>query len=262
MTMTAPAPAALSEPPRPSLQRLTAVELRKMTDTRSGRWLLIVIAVSTLALLPVIIFTVPARDQTLLEMLVASQAGATILLPVIGILSVTSEWSQRTALTTFALVPDRFRVLIAKLAATGLLAVAFLVIGLAVSAAARAIGGAAGRSDGSWSLPPAVLGGLLFYVVALAFMGVAFGLVLQSPALSIVLYFILPTVWSVLGEMVTKLEGAAGWLDSNRTLGVLTEPAGGAATAGEWARIGVSLAVWLLVPMVAGLFRLFRSEVK
>ncbi|MEW2358628.1 ABC transporter permease [Spirillospora sp. NPDC029432] len=260
--MTAPAPAVLTEPARPSAARLTAVELRKMTDTRSGRWLLIVIALSTVALMPVIVFTVPERDQTLLEMLVATQAGVSLLLPVVGILAVTSEWSQRTALTTFALVPGRFRVLGAKAAATGLLATAFLVIGLAVAAATRALGGAFGRSAGDWSIPPAQLGGLLVFSLAMVFMGVAFGLLLQSPALSIVLFFVIPTLWSTLNELVKKLQKPAEWLDANRTLAVLSDPAGGVATAGEWARIGVSLAVWLLLPLVIGLVRLSRREVK
>ena len=38
-----------------------------------------------------------------------------LILPVLGILLVTSEWSQRTGLTTFALVPQRERVIVAKL---------------------------------------------------------------------------------------------------------------------------------------------------
>ena len=37
-----------------------------------------------------------------------------ILLPVLGVMSVTSEWSQRTAMVTFALEPSRGRVIAAK----------------------------------------------------------------------------------------------------------------------------------------------------
>jgi hypothetical protein len=260
--MTAPPPSALTEPARPPLLRLTAVELRKMTDTRSGRWLLAIIALSALALMPVIIFTMPARDQTLLEMVIASQAGVSLLLPILGILAVTSEWSQRTALTTFALVPDRYRVLVAKLAACAALATGFLAIGLATAAASRGLGGAFGRSAGSWSLPPAQIGQLLVSSLALVFIGVAFGLVLMSPALSIVLYLLIPTAWSALNEMIAKLHKPGEWLDANRTMAVLTDPAQGTATAGEWARIGVSLLLWLLLPLLIGLYRLSRREVK
>ena len=39
----------------------------------------------------------------------------TLLLPIMALLSVTSEWSQRSGLTTFTLVPNRGRVILAKL---------------------------------------------------------------------------------------------------------------------------------------------------
>ncbi|GAA3977639.1 hypothetical protein GCM10023085_70080 [Actinomadura viridis] len=258
-TLSGPPATALTEPPRPPLPRLTAVELRKMIDTRAGRWMLILIALSAVVLMPVIIFTVPARQQTLLEMVVASQAGVSLLLPILGILSVTSEWSQRTALTTFALVPDRRRVLAAKLLAGATLATAFLAIGLATGAAARGVGGLLGRSEGAWSLPPGQLGALLVYSLALTFIGVAFGLVLMNPALSIVLFFLLPILLTMLSEMIKKLRGAAGWLDPNRTLEALNQPG---MTGDEWSRVGVTLAVWLVLPLVIGVFRLSRREVK
>ena len=38
----------------------------------------------------------------------------TVILPIIAILSVTGEWSQRSGLTTFTLVPHRGRVIPAK----------------------------------------------------------------------------------------------------------------------------------------------------
>ena len=44
-----------------------------------------------------------------------------ILLPVLGIMSATQEWSQRTGLTTFTLEPRRGRVVTAKVVAAALL---------------------------------------------------------------------------------------------------------------------------------------------
>jgi ABC-type transport system involved in multi-copper enzyme maturation permease subunit len=261
-TLTAPAgtaPAVLDDPPAPSLARLTLIELRKTVDTRSGRWLLIIIALFTPVLMPVILFTVPAPEQTLREFFVASQAAPMLLLPVLGILSVTSEWSQRTALTTFALVPDRRRVIAAKLPAGALPAAAFVALGLASAVVSRALGGAIGRSEGSWSMPPQLVGQILLSSVVFVLIGAAFGLVLGSPALAIVLFFVLPTLLTTLGEMVTRTRETIGWLDTNRTITALDDTG---VTAGEWARVGTSLAVWLLIPLVIGLIRLTRREVK
>jgi hypothetical protein len=36
----------------------------------------------------------------------------------------------------------------------------------------------------------------------------------------------------------------------------------GGADAGAWARIGVSALVWILVPLVVGVVRIRRSEVR
>ena len=64
-----------------------------------------------------------AADHTFQHVLDAGLQPSAVLLPVLGILLVTSEWSQRTGLITFALVPKRSRVLGAKLIASLLLAV-------------------------------------------------------------------------------------------------------------------------------------------
>jgi hypothetical protein len=68
-----------------------------------------------------------------------------ILLPILGILSVTSEWSQRTTLLTFALVPRRERVTAAKALAACLLGALGLVVCLAAAAVGNLI------VDGSWA---------------------------------------------------------------------------------------------------------------
>ena len=59
----------------------------------------------------------------------ATQA-AGIILPVLAILLVTGEWSQRTALTTFTMEPRRERVVLAKLAAALIAGVTAVIISL------------------------------------------------------------------------------------------------------------------------------------
>ncbi|MFC9976476.1 ABC transporter permease [Spirillospora sp. NPDC127200] len=255
----ATAPAALLEPARPPMARLALVELRKMTDTRAGRWLLVLIALVGVAMMPVMLFAVPAEEQTLREMVGAATTGAALLLPVLGILSVTSEWSQRTTLTTFTLVPGRHRVVAAKLLASWALAAVFAAASIATAVLGRAAGGALGRSSGSWALPPEYAGKVLLMAVISVTMGVAFGMLFMNTPLAIVLYFVLPIAWTTLGETVSKLRGAAGWLDTNRTMEALNQPG---VSGEDWARLGVSLAVWLLLPLAAGVIRLTRREVK
>ena len=66
-------------------------------------------------------------------------------------------------------------------------------------------------------------------------MGAAFGALLMNSPLAIVCTSLLPTLWTVLGEMVRPLRGPAGWLDTNMTM----EPLSAADVTGEqWGRLG------------------------
>ena len=97
--------------------RLVTIELRKMFDTRAGRWLLISIAVlSVLAAVAVVLF---ADDNFIKYSSFATAFGVPlgILLPVVAILSVTGEWSQRSGLVTFTLTPRRGAIINAKIVA-------------------------------------------------------------------------------------------------------------------------------------------------
>ncbi|WP_329107831.1 ABC transporter permease [Micromonospora sp. NBC_01699] len=255
---TSPAgPAAHPTLRRPGLARLTGVELRKLTDTRAGYWLLIVIALAAAAIVTVQLFVMPDADQTFENFFVPSLLPVGILLPVLGILLVTGEWSQRTAMTTFALVPQRSRVLVAKLLAAAIAALASVLASLAVAAIGTALAGALGGA-GTWSVEPQIFGYAAVFQVINVVMGVAFGMLFLNTPLAIVLYLVLPTVWSILSEMISGLRRAAEWLDLSVTTMPLTTSD---VTAGQWGRIAVSVALWVLLPLVAGLVRIVRREV-
>src|SRR5690242_4068303 len=140
---------------RPGLDRLTAVELRKMTDTRAGLWLQIAVGLLTLAAVVVVVIVGNDHDRTFHQLLNVAIQPATLLLPVVGILLVTSEWTQRTALITFALVPRRGRVVTAKLLAAILLGLVVFALCVAFTLLATL---AAGSSAGDrWDLSAGLL---------------------------------------------------------------------------------------------------------
>ncbi|MEU8610884.1 ABC transporter permease [Actinoplanes sp. NPDC048791] len=239
------------------LARLTLVELRKLADTRSGLWLLIVIALAAAGAVALVIAAAPADEQVFDGMLAFGLVPAAVLLPVLGILSMTSEWSQRTALTTFTLTPARGRVLAAKLIAAVLIAIATTAATAVLAAVGNLIAAGTG-GDGSWHIEAALVGQLLVSQVVFVLMGSAFGALLMNSPLAIVLYFAIPTLWSVLGEMVKWLHTAAGWVDINVTSMPLSEPG---MTGDQWARFGVAALVWVVLPLVAGTVRMLRREV-
>jgi ABC-2 type transport system permease protein len=235
------------------LARLTRVELRKLADTRSGLWLLIVIALGTVATAAILLIWGKDTDQTFQQFFTFGLLPTGVLLPVLGILSMTSEWSQRTALATFTLVPSRGKVIAAKLVAGVLVAVAATVIAAGIGALGTLIGG-----TGVWSVGGVLLAQCVVAMVLAVLMGLAFGALLMNSPLAIVVYFALPTLWSILTSTISGLKSVAPWLDLNSATTPMTEHG---LTSTEWAHVGVSAAIWVLLPLVLGTIRAMRREV-
>jgi len=238
---------------RASLWRLATVELRKMADTRAGFWLLVVCGLIAVGIVGIVVGFGNEEDKALNSMLEGTLGTTSVLLPIVGILLVTSEWSQRTALATFTLVPERERVVAAKFIAGIVFAIVATGVCLLVAVVGTAIAG------GEWTLPAAaVANGLLYQVLGMV-MGMALGLALMSSPLTIVLYFVLPTVIAIVFQSINALNSAGEWIDTSSTFQPLVE---NEMSGGDWSRLAVSAGIWLLVPLVIGLVRLRRSELK
>ncbi|MEU2350674.1 hypothetical protein [Modestobacter sp. NPDC049651] len=242
----------------PSLARLTRVELRKSWDTRAGRWLLVVIGVAALAVVALQLFFDDAENRTFAMYLAGTQLPVGVLLPVLGILLVTSEWSQRTALQTFALVPQRSRVLGAKVLAAVVLALLGAVATGVVAALGTALTPALGDTAADWSTSAAQLGQIALVDVLFVLGGVAFGLLLLSSPLAIVTYFALPIAFTILVNAVSALDWVRDWLDLSTT----TTPMYDGELDGQgWLQVATSAALWVLLPMAAGWLRVERSSI-
>lgn len=252
----ASADAVSSRDRRPGMARLTAVELRKMFDTRSGFWLPICVAVVAIATAVISVFAGAESNRTFAHEFGNALMPTAVLLPLIGVLLVTGEFSQRTALTTFTLVPSRARVMVAKLSASVACAVVAVAFCLLVGAFATALHPAPGA--GVWALPVALIPQALLYLAATMITGVAFGAALLASAPAIVVYLLLPTVWSVLASSISALQGVANWLDTSMTLDPLARHA---LSATDWAQAGTTLALWLALPLAIGWWRVMRRDV-
>ena len=196
---------------RPGLGRLVAVELRKMVDTRAGLWLQITMVALTAAVVIARRVFGEGGDHTFAGVLDVGLQPAAVLLPITGILLVTSEWSQRTGMITFALVPVRSRVLVAKLIASLVLALATLVMAVAVVAAGVLV--ASPGLDGTWSDAATLIGQSAIFLTTGMVIGVAFGAVLLASTPAIVALFALPIAWTAVASL-SVFAGVAPWLDT------------------------------------------------
>jgi len=256
-TLDVEQPRTTTGPTPPSLATLVRVELRKSYDTRAGRWLLITIGLASLAVVALALF-VPDAPKRFTEHLAITQIPVAVLLPVLGILLVTSEWSQRTAMTTFGLVPRRSRVLVAKLLAAAVLAVLGVVASAAASALATVLTPVFTDQEMDWGLPGAQVLQVLVVQVVTVLAGVAFGMLLLSSPLAIVTYFVLPTLFTILVSLVSALDWVQDWLDLTTTTGPMYE---GTLDGQGWLQVGTSVALWVVLPMVAGWLRIQRTEI-
>ena len=240
---------------RPGLGRLVAVELRKMVDTRAGFWLQVAMVALTVVVVVVRLLVGDAADHTFQPVLDVGLQPAAVLLPVVGILLVTSEWSQRTGMITFALVPVRSRVLGAKLIASLVLAVAMLVMSVAVVAAGVLV--ASPGVDGTWSDAAPLIGQSAVYLTAGMVVGVAFGAILlaSAPAIVAPLRAADRVDGGGLAVLLRRRRPVGGHA---RALGPMTEEV---MSATQWAHVGTALALWMLLPLLIGTWRITRREV-
>jgi ABC-2 type transport system permease protein len=282
MSAAAPAPTPAPAPSDGSLRTLdvsgtrpvpftrqVGVELRKMVDTRAGLWLMITIAVMT-ALFVVLLFIFGdsgATDQrTFFNFLGTTSTPQGFLLPVLGILLVTSEWSQRTALVTFTLTPRRGFVIAAKTVAALVIGLVAMAVAMGFAAIAAVIADAPGAFDGFGASDIASFA----LVQALGVLqGLAFGLLFLNSAVAIVVFFVVPIVFNVLVNLISWLRDAAPWIDLNTAqtpfIGIDTQtgqPIDTAIDAEAWAHLATAVGIWIVLPIAIGMWRVFRSEAK
>jgi ABC-2 type transport system permease protein len=245
---------------RPGLGRLVAVELRKMVDTRAGFWLLAASALLAIAVVGLTLAFGHATDLMFGVFFERTVGTLAVLLPVVGILAITSEWSQRTAVTTFALVPRRERVIAAKLLAGLLVALASVAVCLATSLAATALVAAIGHGNGTFDVAASGLASAVLFTAMWMVAGAALGLLVMRSAPAIVLSFLIPGGIAGIAAGIPGAERPLRWIDLGTVAGELN--AGHPAVSGtEWAYIASGVAIWVLVPLAIGFVRLRRGEV-
>jgi ABC-type transport system involved in multi-copper enzyme maturation permease subunit len=241
------------------LSRLLQVELRKLVDTRSGRWLLVGIAVLTAAVITVFLFAAPPEELTYSNFVTATGTPQGVLLPILGILTVTSEWGQRTGLVTFTLEPKRGRVVLAKLLAVLLLGLLAVLVAFALAALGNVLGQSLQDGSGDWTFGFEGFRDVLLLQLIGVLQGLALGMLIMNTAGAIVTYFALPAVVSILGGTVARLREIATWVDLSTASRPLQEHD---ADPGDWGRLAVATLIWIVVPLALGWLRLLRRELK
>jgi len=246
---------------------LVKAESRKYVNTRAA----LVLSIFTAAVLAVITIGVIATYPDLAKIATGTDLqflllGVTsILTAVIVILPVTSEWTQRGVLTTFVVEPRRERVIAAKaLVALGVVLTVWLAIQLSW-AVFNAAGAAAHGLEASWEFHwVRWLGGIevLLLNAAVAF---ALALLLRNTALTITVFVAVPFTVGALSQFGELLEKITAWLRSPGAIlqTILSTQTGGQTPdATLWGQFTVGIIIWIVVPLIIGLWLNHRAEAK
>jgi ABC-2 type transport system permease protein len=180
-----------------------------------------------------------------------SALGLSRLLPIALMLTMTAEWSQRTALATFTLEPRRGRVLAAKVVASLAISVVGGCLGFVIAQAGLAVARADGRHPAvGWNWPE--LAGFAAFVILTS----AIGSALHNTAAAIVTYFALAGITSLL--LIPAVEQAGNWVNTGQTFGWML--------TGQWsghgAQIASSALIWVALPLMIGAIRITRRDIR
>jgi ABC-2 type transport system permease protein len=243
--------------------RLVSVELRKMFDTRAGFWLLASIAITAVLATGAVILFAPDAAITYESFGTAVGVPMSIVLPIIAILGVTGEWSQRTGLTTFTLVPHRERVILAKLVGAVVVGAVAMPLAMLIGALGNLLGSTLAGVDTVWDMSLQTAAQIVLASVLGMLIGFMLGVLLRSSAGAIVGYFVygfvLPGLLGALAAFQEWFADIQPWVDFNFAIVPLYD---GSPTAEQWAQMAVSGSFWLLLPLAVGLWLVRHSEVK
>ena len=187
----------------------------------------------------------------------------TILLPVIAILSVTGEWTQRSGLTTFTLVPHRGRVLAAKALACVGVAVVTVPLAFGAGALGNLVGAATAGIDPVWNLTVANLATNLLGNALAMLVGFTLGVVIRTSVGALVGYVVyqvlLPTLFLILAASQAWFRRLQPWVDFDYAQSALFDQT---TTIQQWTHLAVTGTVWLAIPMTIGIAQVIKTDLK
>lgn len=256
----------LTSTPAVPFGRLVKVELRKSYDTRAGFWLLMAIGgvVALVLAIFTIIIVVQSEPVKLGDFVVVAAYMTSFLLPILAIMLVTAEWSQRSALVTFSLEPRRDRVVLAKLVVGLILTLLTLVVAFAAGLVCTVVCEIAHPELTSWEIAGGEVAGFVVTQTLAMLGGFAIATLLLNTPASIVLFFVyrfvLPTVFAIAGSLIDWFEKVRLFVDFQSAQEDIYE--WDLSGSEEWSHLIVSGLLWLALPLGFGLWRILRAEVK
>lgn len=153
--------------------------------------------------------------------------------------------------------------LLAKAVVAVAVGVVSMLLAMAIGALGNLLGAAINGVDPVWDSSVGQLATIVLANVLGLLVGFTLGVLLRSSPGAITAYvvywFLLPTVFGMLAAFQSWFADVQGWVDFQYSSTMLYE---GDLGATDWAHLGVSGLVWLVLPLTVGVLLVRRAEVK
>jgi len=267
MTTPMAGPPAQDDGSRPiPFLRLVKVEFHKAVDTVASFWLMAAILILVILFEGglLLIVLIESSTSTLADYAFIAQLISGWTIPVLAIMLVTTEWSQRTAMVTFAVEPRRLHVIGAKYVVCLVVSLASSIVALILGFVCAGIAELFLPDETMWGDQAGSILGLAVVNLLAMSLGFALGcLLLNTPAaiVSFFIYRVLPlAAFAILAGTLDWFADLQPWISFEYAQGPLYE--WDLDRAEEWAHFLVSGALWLGLPLGIGMWRILRAEVK
>lgn len=239
------------------------LDIRQFLDTRGGTAAVIVTIAVTAGLAALVGLIQPAiipdSAVTFSGPAIAATFGLWIMMPILAVLFIASDWSNGSIQTTFLQRPARGGVLVSKIIAAVVVGAVVCGVGVLAAWGATAVGGLIGDHGASYDgAGDTILSLVTSSAGALAF-GVAVAVLLQGTALAIVASLALPFVISLVSPFVTGF--APQWAQDLFSLIDLNTATANLASGDFTLLNGVCVVLLIVVPFVFGVIRWSRREI-
>lgn len=264
--MTAAATPPLAGPrsaiPPLRFSRVLAYEFRKSVSIRANRWFLALLVVAAIAAATgfYVYFMLTTSGAAPLTW---AQLGRVIVNPLMTLLGcllitlTTSEWTNRSIMTTFTLTPHRGWVLSAQFLVALTYALALWVLTLGLGALVAGLLSPRENVDISWSVTAWDVVGPLLPNLGLAISAFLLGIAVMNGSAAIVMWMMGQAFLNALLNFNGIISDVAQWLHLNNALNAAVADPG---TAVNWGRTATSAALWLGVPAVIGIWRTLHRD--
>ena len=229
---------------------------------RANRWFLALLAVAAIAAATgfYVYFMLTTSGAAPLTW---AQLGRVIVDPLMTLLGcflitlTTSEWTNRSIMTTFTLTPRRGWVLSAQLIVALTYALALWALCLGLGTLVAGLLSPRENVDISWSVTAWDVVGLLLPNPVLAISAFLLGIAVMNGSAAIIMWMMVPAFLNTLLNFNGVISDIAQWLNLKVALNAAVADPGAAVS---WGRTATSAVLWLAVPAVIGIWRALHRD--